>query len=421
MPNPTGALASGARTASKAVASPGRKGGITRWGARALTLALVVVNAWWIWGDRSPASMKAIDAMISRGRLAEAELALEQRLRWSAHDGDARMKLARLLVKRGEHLASARQLHEVPSWWPAKVEASFLEGETYKLLDRARDSEAAWKACIVDDPFHPAPPRLFHGAAKDLVALYVLEGRLDEARRVLGRAFEEATPEERSGVLLTRVRLELERIDHREAVERLRAYLAAEPGDPEARLALALEEHATGDEAAADLDLDACFRARPDDALAWRARLEILNDRGDADALREAVAKLPSTTAADARTWMYRGLVRQRDGDNAGALDAFRRSAGLAPDDPEVAYKLGLAEVAAGRATEGRRHLARSRQLYQAFEGLRDGYQEYLIQLRRTPRDEAAHRSAIGRMATNLRLLGWPREADAWLAQVPGG
>lgn len=392
---------------------------ISGWGIRGLTLALIALNAWWLWADWSPPAMRTIDAMIARGRLDEAERALERRLRWSSHDGDARMKLARLLVKRGENVAGARELHRVPFWWPSKGEASFLEGETFKLVNRAKEAEAAWKACIADDPLHPVPPRMFHGAAKDLVTLYLLEGRIDEARQVLWRAYDEATPEERPGVLATRVRLELERIDHNEAAGRLREYLAADPEDHEVTRALAVEEHAIGDEDSATRDIEACLRRRPDEPTTWRAWLEILNDRGDVEGFRSAIARLPSTTDGDARVWMYRGIEHQRDGDNAGALEDFRRSSKLAPFDAEILYKLGRTELALGSTVPGREHVARSRELYKAYEDLRDGYQSFLEQARRSPRDDVGYRSAIEKLATSCRALGWTREADAWLAQLP--
>ena len=398
----------------------GRNGRTTRWGILILTIALVALNAWWLWGDWSPSAMKAIDALIARGQLDEAELALGHRLRWSSHDGEARMKRARLLVKKGENLAGARELDLVPFWWPAKSEASFLSGQTFKLAHRARDAEAAWRACLVDDPLHPVPSPMFHGAAKELVTLYVIEGRLDDARKVLWRAYDESSPAERSGVLATRVRAELERIEHQEAIEWLIACVDADPADLAARRALALEEHATGDEASADLTLEACFRIQPDDPLSWRARLEILNDRGDVEAFSQAIARLPSTTLGDARVWMYRGLELQRAGDPAKALEAFRHSARLDPNDAEVVYKLGMAELAVGQVDEGRRHVARTRQLREAYDALRDGYQEFIQQVRKPTRDEAGYRSAIGRLADACRGLGWPREADAWLAQTSG-
>ena len=367
------------------------------------------------------AGIKAIDALIAGGKLDEAERALASRLRWSGGDGEARMKQARLLVKRGDNLGGARALHLVPFWWPARAEASFLEGQAFKRADRLRDAEAAWLACLAADPLHPTPSAMFHGAAKELVTLYILEGRIDEARATLWRAYEESTPQERPGVLATRVRAELERIDHQEAVERLLAAVEADPDDRAARRALALERHAIGEEAASDRDLDACLERWPDDAASWRARLEILNARGDVEAYHATLARLPGSADGDARIWMYRGArppARRRPrGGQRGVPPRRRARAGRA----EVLYKLGMAEVARGRPAAGREHLARSRELRQAYETLRDGYHDFLEQVRRAPRDEAGYRQAIEKLAATCRVLGFAREADAWLAQLTPG
>ena len=397
------------------------RGWLVRWGLRALTLGLLGQNAWWLWGDWATPDRKAIDKLIARGRLDDAECALRQRLRWCLSDGEARMTLARLLVKRGDNLGGARQLHEVPRWWPGKPEASFLEAQAFKRVDRARDAEAAWRACIADDPLHPTPPRLFAGSAQELVALYVLEGRLVEARQTLWRAYDEASPVERPGVLAMRLRAELERVDHQEAMAKLRDYVEADPEDWNARRALALEEHANRDEAAADRDLDACLIARPDDPLHWRARLEILNERGDVDALRATIDRLPTTADVDAKVWMYRGLVRQWDNDRAGAFEALDRSARLAPDDPEILYKLGMAEKLVGRSAESGMHLGRSRQIHLAYSKLPQAYNEFLEQTRRPIRDEVAYRASIEQLAASCRQIGWEREAEAWLRLLSPG
>jgi len=392
-----------------------------RRGLTVASLVLAGLNAWWAWGDWPSPSMKTIEALIARGRTVEAERDLAERLRRSRNDGDARMKRARLLVRRGDTLGGALELHQVPDWWPIRGEASFLEGQSFKRAGRARDAEAAWKACLADDPLHPLPSTMFHGAAKELVTLYVLEGRLDEARAVLWRAYDEATPVERPGLLATRVRLELERIDHAEAVERLRFYLKADPDDLDARRALGVEEHATGDEAASDRDLETCLKARPDDLPTWRAVLDIRQERGDADGFSEAIARLPKTFGGDARLCLYEAIARQRSGDAAGALAGFRRAAVLAPNDPEILYKLGQAELAEGLAEQGRSHVVRTREIHAASEALKDDYQAILEQLARSPRDEAGYRSAIQRVAATCRTLGWTREADAWLALIPPG
>ncbi|WP_435009075.1 tetratricopeptide repeat protein [Tundrisphaera lichenicola] len=397
------------------------RGRVLRWTVWTLSLALVGLNAWWTWGDWSLGDMKAIDASIARGKLDEAEQALRTRLRWSPSDGDARTKLARILAQRGDQLDCARELHEVPSWWPSKSESSFLEAQAFKRVSHAREAEAAWLACIADDPLHPAPPNLFAGAAKELVALYVLEGRLDEARKTLWRAYDQATPIERPGVLAMRVRAELERIAHEEAVAKLRGYIEADPQDWDARRALALEEQAIGNGEAADRVLNDCLQSRPDDIKARQAQLEILQQRGNMDEARAVIDRLPSEADQDAKIWMYRGLVRQSERDDPGAFEAFRRSVELSPNEADTLYKLGMVEQRLGKTDQARDHIARSRELHQAYANLSGAYQAFLDQTRKEPRDEAGYRESIEKVASLCQTLGWQRVADAWRLELAPG
>ena len=73
-----------------------------------------------------------------------AEPALREHLRRAPHDGELMIMLARALAARGDLLGCARQLHEVPYWWPQKAEAIFREGQSYLQIDRAKDAEHAW-------------------------------------------------------------------------------------------------------------------------------------------------------------------------------------------------------------------------------------------------------------------------------------
>ena len=58
------------------------------------------------------------------------------------------MMLARTLAAAGDYLGCARELHEVPYWWPQKAEALLREGQSYLLIDRAQDAERAWLEAI---------------------------------------------------------------------------------------------------------------------------------------------------------------------------------------------------------------------------------------------------------------------------------
>jgi tetratricopeptide (TPR) repeat protein len=324
------------------------------------------------------------------------------------------MKLARILATRKDYPACADVLHGVPNWWPVKAEALFLEAQVDKMLSRASDAEAAWLACMSDDPQHPVPPRFFHGAARELVGLYVLESRLDEARRTLWKAYDNSLPVERPGILLMRLRAELDRISHAEAVSKLRLFVQTNPIDCDARRALAYEEMVNGNGDAADRHINLCLKARPDDAQIWRVRLAIYYERGDRESLTEAINQLPASADDLAEIWKYRGLIRQGTNDLAGAAEAYRRASELDAANPEYLYNLGMVEKALGQADEARDHVKRSQSLRAAYTAMNDAYVEFVKVSESRPARDPAYRSAVERMAKVCEQLGWVREADAW-------
>src|SRR5438105_5005092 len=99
--------------------------------------------------------------------------------------------LARVLVARGDMRGAAEQLHQVPVWWtkpdtsPAKPEALYIEGHCYLNLGLARKAEDAWKACVEGEPLHRPPVKYLADADDELIKLYVLEDRIDEAREAI--------------------------------------------------------------------------------------------------------------------------------------------------------------------------------------------------------------------------------------------
>jgi tetratricopeptide (TPR) repeat protein len=379
-----------------------------------LVLGLVGLNAWWFWEDLPVSQVKTVDGLLARGRVDDVVAVLRQQVRHSRYDGAARMKLARILATRKDYPACAEALHAVPSWWPAKPEALFLEAQVDKMLNRASASEAAWLGCMSDDPQHPVPPRYFHGAAKELVGLYILEGRIDEARRTLWKAYDNSLTVERPGILLMRLRAELERIAHDEAVTKLRLFVETNPDDTDARRALAYEEMVNGNGDAADRHIDLCLKASPDDPQNWRVRLAIYHERGDRERLTEAIAQLPASADNLAEIWKYRGLIRQGADDLPGAADAFRRASELDPANPEYYYNLGMVEKALGQPDEARDHVKRSQSLRAAYTAMNDAYIDFAkVSESRTARDPE-YRAAVERMATVCEQLGWIREAEAW-------
>ena len=121
-----------------------------------------------------------------------AEPALREHLRRSPHDGEVMIMLARALAARGDVLGCARQLHEVPYWWPQKAEAIYREGQSYFQIDRAKDAEDAWLLLMKDDPLHPVPGNIYHDACMALLNLYAIEDRWEDAYPVIWIAYDHA-------------------------------------------------------------------------------------------------------------------------------------------------------------------------------------------------------------------------------------
>ena len=221
---------------------------------------------WWLWHDLRPVpDFKTISDLMRAGRDAEAEPALREQIRRAPHDGDLKIALARLLAARQDLAGCARVLHDVPSWWPKKAEASYREGHAHLMVNRARDAEAAWLAAIRLDPLHPAPPDVFHDAAYELLKLYATEDRWEDALPIIWRTYDEADPRDREVILIWRMRSELERVAPLEALPRLIRYHAADPADVEATRALARAEQALGRSAEAERLFREVVEARPDD------------------------------------------------------------------------------------------------------------------------------------------------------------
>jgi len=401
------------------VVPPPRGSRVFRLVAWGVLLGTAGVNGWWYWDDRPSEDMRTIDGWVARGRTAEAERALRHHLRRSRYNGEARMKLARLMAGRKDYLGCARELSLVPDWWPVKGEALFLEAQAYKLIHRARDAEAAWRACTAHDPLHPVPATYFDGASRELVGNYILEDRIEEARQTLWRAYEVAPPQDRPAILVMRMSAELERIKHDEALARLKQYTAADPDDWEARRAMAAEEQWAGLQDDADRDIEVCLKDRPSDPRGWRTKLDILHKRGDRDGVRAALRKVPTSADEDADVWKFRGLASEWAGDPAAARDAFLRATKLNPYEAEYWYRLGIAERRLGRPAQAADNIRRSQRLRTAFTELQDAFYEYLKASQEAAEGKTPSRKVVERVASLCEQLGWKREAEAWRNVVP--
>ena len=239
----------------------------------------------------------------------------------------------------------ARELHKIPFWWPDRGKWSLMEAGAFEEIGRMADAEAAWKSLVEDDPLHPVEPRLATAASRDLLELYAVEGRWDDAVELIWRRYgRDDAAAEREKLLNMRLRTELERIAPVVAAAKMEGYLAADPGDWEARLGLAKAQSAMNHPEEARHHLEVCLQQRPEDARCWAAYLDLLNTSGDLDGLKKAVARLPDSLAENPAALKHRARLLELDRRWSEAAALYRRILRVSPADDRAYFHLAQAE-----------------------------------------------------------------------------
>jgi tetratricopeptide (TPR) repeat protein len=379
-----------------------------------LGAGLIGFNVWWYWRDtKSLPSLITISGWIGQEKYDQAEPALLEHLRRFPNDGEARMMLARLLGTRNDLLGCARQLRQVPFWWPTKASALYREGQACLMADRAKDAEAAWLAVTKSDPLHPSPSEIFHDASLELLKLYSTEDRWEDAYVVIWRAYEEAAPVDHPILLSMRFRSELERVAPAESIVLLERYVAADPTDWEALRALARAELALSRRDEANRHFQACLKGQPENPRAWRDYLNMLNDLGDLDALELALRQIPKAAESEPDIWKLRGNLKERDRDWAGAAADYCRALEINPYANGCHYRLAMVEQRLGHADQASRYRKQADEMREAQAQLRPAYSAFLdAQAKRNPGGPDLPTS-LRHLASLCETLGWARVAEA--------
>jgi len=380
-----------------------------------LALGLLGFNAWWYWRDTRPLpDLATIARFMSRDQYAQAEPALREYLRRSPHDGEARMMLAKVYGARADLLNCARQLHEVPYWWPQKWEALYREGQSYLMIDRARDAEQIWLQVIKDDPLHPVPADVFHDTCQELLKLYAIQDRWEDAYPVIWTAYDRAPASEKSTWLIMRMRAELERVAPKESIAQLRRYVAAAPDDWQSLRALAHAELALGERALADRHFQACLQGRRDDVRAWRDYLAVLLEAGELERFLELLRTPPPAADGEPETWFFRAVASEKAGDWKTAAAHFNKAIELNPYLAKGHYRLAVAEERLGLRDQAKVHRKKSKEINEARGQFPAAYSGYLTSLDSSGSGASGPATAARRMATICETLGWSRAAAAW-------
>jgi len=415
--------------AAAEAAPQSRRAGAPRgtWGRRlwrlgrwTLLLALIGLNAWWLWRSSRPiVPLETIARWIEQHRDREAEQALRRRLVRSPHDGEARVLLAKLLAQRHDTMGCARELHQVPFWWPDKAKWLIMEAGAFKECDRLGDAEAAWTAVVEDDPLHPVDPKYLTAATRDLLQLYAYEGRWEEMVKLIWRTFDRTDdPVERQNLMMMRIRTELERITPAAAAAQVEKYLAADPQDWQARRGLAKARLALNlPESARDL-LETCLAERPEDPSCWADYLDLLHAIGDLDGLRQAVARLPAAVAEHPTVLTHRARLLERDRRWPEAAALYRRVLQVRPHERETHYRLALIADRLGQRDQAQIHRQRWKAMGAARTELNEAYQK-VVDLHQSDPNSPRYHAAIRRLAQLCQTLGWNRDAEAWTRLAP--
>jgi tetratricopeptide (TPR) repeat protein len=377
--------------------------------------SLLGFNSWWYWRDtRTLPDLKTVLDWMQREQYAQAEPALREYLRRSPYDGELRMMLARALAGRGDLLGCARQLHEVPFWWPGKAEALYREGQSYIKMNRAKDAEASLLELIKDDPLHPVPADVFQDACQELLKIYAIEDRWEDAYPVMWMAYDHAAPVDHAALLAMRLRPEMERIAPKESIEVITRYVAAAAEDWEALRALANAEQALSRPAEAARHFQECLKGKPDDVRAWRDYLAMLLEQGEMDSFLVLLEQAPKSADTEPETWMFRGVAREKEKDWQTASEHFRKAIELNPTVPKYYYRLAMAEERLGLRKEALAHLERTKAMNEARARLPNAYAEFFAAQKPGNSEAPDMAAACRRLGSICETLGWARVAQAW-------
>ncbi|QEH35285.1 Tetratricopeptide repeat protein [Aquisphaera giovannonii] len=402
-----------------AVASPRR--GRAASAILALCAALFVLDAWWYWRDTRPVmSPAAIEGLMRREQYREAAAALRERLRRSPRDVESRLMLARTLGALDDPIGCARELHEVPFWWPDKPEVAFREGQSYLVAQRAKDAEACWLPLIKDDPLHPTPPDVLDAASDQLLGIYATEDRWDDAADVIWETYDRVGPDRRYRLLGMRINSELERVAPAASLPILERYVAADPTDWEALRARARALAALNRKDEAARDFRACLAGRPGDARAWRDYLTMLYDSGDQEGWAALLERPPAAADDEPEAWRHRGLLKEKAEDWEGALRDYRKALELNPYSMASRYRAAQMEQRLGHREAAEEDRKRADELRDARSALRSSFGKLLIaQAARDNHQPPADPdvpAAMRKVADLCGKLGWARLKEAYNA-----
>jgi tetratricopeptide (TPR) repeat protein len=390
---------------------PGRRGlrlGLT---LAAIAAAAAAVLAAWKpplrWGE--PTLARAED-LLEQKRYADAEAEAEAVLEREPGDTGALVALARAKIGRGDLAGGAEALEKVPEWSRRKPVARYFQAKATLDLGRGREAERLFEAAASGN----SPLRT--SAYIELMALYAMEERYEDFRRVLWELYPKVPESERLDVLTLGMRGKFEQVEAQKNAASLQKLLAADPADARARAGLAAAYmHEDRLPKAAD-ELRRALADAPDDPEIHEKYFRVLHKMGDIPALLEAVEARPAGSDERADTQKFVGIAAQERGDLAAAEAAFDRAVRLDPLEPEYHHRLSQVLTARGETSRAAEEARRRNELNEADDALQKAWQTFIVAYEREPGRIAP--ALVDGMARACTARGLTREADAWAREA---
>jgi tetratricopeptide (TPR) repeat protein len=374
----------------------------------------LAVCAWQF--KKQPPSLDLALELVHAGKLDEAATRIRTILSANPDHAAANVLLAQILLKRtdpaGGNSPSSGSAEEAlahlgrvrPTSARMAVASLLCRGNALDRLLRLDEAEEAWLEAIDIDSTAPE-------VGFNLLNLYYIQGREEEARRLALRLFN-AEPDRHDRALLL---LELIRPDARppapaSIIKWLEPRVAEHPGDMHSSIALGLAQVRAGQIENGIAVLSRVVETHHDKVEAWDSLLLGLDESGQVHVMEQELERVPAELAGAPKLLKHRARTAQ--GRNwKDAVDLYLKARQAEPYNRVVEYRLSRALRHVGQAAEADVIKERVRRRDIAIQELRPLYDQATdipdLQV-------GSHRELCQQIAKAREDMQLPDEAIAW-------
>lgn len=381
-----------------------RRGRLLLLGVMIVVLALGAT--WVVW------SYIWLPAYLADGREAvrskdwpRAQRLLGRYLAWRPGATEAHFLIAEALAEQGLMRRALGHLKDVPDTSPWGASARWHEASLLLQLDLAAQAERAARRSLELDPQSLDARQL-------LTIIYRWENRVREAERLFWELYELCPPSQTVIALAQLFQIHDGEFSAQEALKRLQAFVANDPTDFAARLAIARLHVGAGNAERATELLEDCWRHKPGDP---DARAALVNCHVSFGAYEKAARLLETwpVDQRDVRYWQSLGIYQSEHLQQfEQAAESFRRVLAQLPDDWRTRHRLGICLRVIGDEDGAAAEFERADRIRAVLE--REQMEETLKKLPQTI-TTADGRYEIGRI---YEEVGRYREARSWYQEA---